>query len=121
MKVGGWWLVGLLLAAPLQAQDWLLGAWPLCHDPEGGRREVLEFKANGFGTVQQVDGRLLPFSWQLQNGQVALQLYRQGHATAWRLDPSPDQRRLLLRNPRTGAVSDYVRQRNESISSCSAR
>lgn len=66
--------VGIRQSAPTTDASWLIGAWRMRFDPDGGEPDTLVFEADGTGHVLRPDGRQLPYGYRLADDSVTLVL-----------------------------------------------
>ncbi len=102
-------LAAAMYGAPASSADhqWLVGTWELTRDPDGHRKDWMEFKADGQTISISAEGRRVPGVYTVSDGAIDLVYAFKGKTVPIRLSYSEDKTTLFARSPRTGSLSEY--------------
>lgn len=115
-------LLSMLCGVPAaHAAPSVAGAWELCVDPDGDRKDVIRLEADGSGQVINADGRTLALKYAVKDTALVLTVQAKGRTLEFPLTVSSDMKKLSRFNEQTKTTSFYVRQGNPDQFACTAK
>lgn len=99
-------------ALPVHAADhqWIVGTWGLAHDPDGNKKDWLEFTADGRAYAISDGGRRMAGEYSIVGSEVRIVYQHKGKSIPITLRYTPNKQRLLAYSDRTGNTSEYVKE-----------
>ena len=96
-------------ALPAQAGDgnWIVGKWELSHDPDGGKKDWLEFTQDGRAYGTSPEGVRIPGIFQVKGDEVRVVLRYHGKSLLMLLGYAPDRKMLLYYSQNSRHTAEY--------------
>ena len=111
---------GACLAGEKTSENWLVGTWVLCEDPDNSPKDSLKFNADGPGLSIRPKGNIELL--HRHSGQdVQLLANANGYAIPIQLKASESFDKLMLYSDKTKNTSIYVRDDSPLAEDCSVK
>jgi len=96
-------------ALPAQAAqpNWIVGKWELSHDPDGGKKDWLEFTRDGKAYGISAEGVRIPGIFQIKGEEIRVVLRYNGNSLLMLLGYSRDRKKLLYYSQRSHHTAEY--------------